>query len=122
MKATTEVVLGIRSVGAKAHEPIIESMTMIDALKRIARFVHDESMAQRFQFTLARSQTDAMIGLGLADSVKSAKRREKAAEISEFIDGLFESEDAPAGGREADTAKAALENHTQGLPRFLESK
>lgn len=102
MRADTEVVLGIRSVGDKGHEPIIESMTMIEAMKRVAQFVADSSMSQRFQFTFARSREDALIGLGLSATAKDARRRERALEITGFIDNLFDSSDALAGGQKAE--------------------
>lgn len=89
MKAETEIVLGIRSVGDKSKDFIIESMTVVEALKRIAQYSFESTMAQRFQFTFARSREDALIGLGLKTTLKDARRTERAKELTSFVDTLF---------------------------------
>ena len=94
MKMNTQVVVGIRSVGDQAMNPRIESMSMRDALKAIAEFTINNSMPQRFQFAIGRTELDVMVGLGL--NAVSHKRKEKAKEISDFIDGLFDKTDTPA--------------------------
>ena len=100
MKSDTQTILGIRSVGDGDAKPIIESMTTIEAVKTIARFVVESTMTKRFQFCMARSRDEVMVGLGLSKSNRKAQLREKAERASDFIDSLF---DAPAGGQSTDT-------------------
>lgn len=94
MKPSTRVVLGIRSVGDRAMNHIIESMPMEQAARKIVQFMIDSTMHQRFQFTLARTEEDALVGLGLAQTNKESKRIAKANEIANFLDEMFG--DAPA--------------------------
>lgn len=96
MKYSTRVIVGIRNVGAAGENPVIESMTMVEAIKKIALYTAESTMAQRFQFTLARDECDAMVGLGLRQTLKDARLKSKADEIAGFLDNLFESSDAPA--------------------------
>lgn len=115
MKPTTEVVLGIRSVGDKEANHIIESMPVSEAIKKIAMWTLESTMHQRFQFVFARSPEDALIGLGLTQKVKDQKRLDKAVEITNFLDELF---DAPAGGPivESDQETLELKHAAVGLP------
>ena len=56
-----------------------------------------------------------MIGLGLAKTLKDAKRQGKAAEITDFIDSLF---DAPAHLPSPDESQQGDEN-TKKINRVL---
>lgn len=107
MRYETEVILGIRCVGDKSKEIFIESMSMIDAIKKIAAFCAESTLTQRFQFTMARTREDVWIGLGLKTTLKDARRAEKATEIAGFLDDLF---DAPAGGQ------SVSDSHTESTP------
>lgn len=104
MKRNTIVVLGIRSVGEKDKEPFIESMNVVDALKKIAVFTFENSMAQRFQFVMGRTPEDVMVGLGLTQQLKNQRLTNRAMEITGFLDELFDDSDAPAGGQAAELA------------------
>lgn len=116
MRPDTEVVVGIRSVGNRAHEPIIESCDVVSAMKKIALFIANESLSQRFQFVITRTREDALVGLGLSATNQQAKRRENAERISDFIDELF---DAPAGAQAAEPESAITA--PQGLPTGVKS-
>lgn len=107
MRAETEIVLGIRSVGDRGFDSIIESMTAINAAKKIAEFILANSMSQRFQFSIGRTKEDVLVGLGHSATNKEAKLRTKAEEIAGFIDNLFDV-DAPAGGQEAESPRKSI--------------
>ena len=88
MKPSTEIVLGIRNVGAASEEPILESMTVEDAIKRMIMWTLESRMAQRFQFTIARDTSDARVGLGLSANTAAAKRTEAASRIADMLTGI----------------------------------
>ena len=94
MRASTEVTMGFRNVGDGDAEPIIESMLIGEALKRVCVLTLEATMAKRIQIVVARNRDEVMVGLGLSKTNQEAKRTNKANEIAGFIDSLF---DAPAG-------------------------
>jgi hypothetical protein len=110
MKAQTEIIVGIRNVGDAAAEPKIESTTVIEAAKLIATQLLGLTMARRIQISLGRTRDEVMVGLGLSQTNKEARLKDKASETAAFIDSLFggddETVDAPAGESGPDSQQA----------------
>lgn len=111
MKAKTTVVLGIRNVGSASEQPIIESMTTIEAAKLVAEMLLRITMGRRIQIAIARERDEVMVGLGLSKTNREAQLKDRASEIGNYIDTLFGGDDdAPAGESGPDSQhKAAHE-------------
>lgn len=58
MRLTTKYWIGLRHVGDSTSEPIIEEMTMQEAVQRLGRFLLANTLTRRIEWIMARSEDE----------------------------------------------------------------
>lgn len=87
MKLTTQIVLGIRQVGDQKSDIFIESMTVHDAMRKIAETLMMNPLHNRIQIAIGRAESQVKIGLQLGTVSRQLTR---AANAMSVVDSLFD--------------------------------